>query len=151
VTITLTMGIPAAGKTTAATRRAGVTGARLVTTDRIRTDRRMRRGVWLAHLEAVVSSAIAAGESVIVDACSVQPDQRLRWLRLARRLVVPAGLLIVRCPLRAALDRNVRRVHPVPIPVMHQYADLMRAAELAVPAERWDVIDIVGREAARRG
>lgn len=149
MTLTLTMGIPAAGKTTEAQRRATLTGARHLTTDAIRINRALNRGGHLSRLESAATTAITHGEHVIVDACSVQADQRARWLALANRLHTPAHLLIVHCPLSVATTRNHARSHPVPGRVMHHYARQMQAALLDVVTESWHTIEHVGCEADR--
>jgi len=145
------MGIPAAGKTPEARRLAERVGATLITTDRIRTDRTIRRAAWLSTLERTATRHITQGDDVIIDACSVQPDQRARWLTLATHLHTPAHLLIIRCPLSVAAARNARRTHPVPGHVLRRYAQQMRQAEHDVITERWDTVEVLSTDERQIG
>jgi len=137
----VTMGIPAAGKTYWAEQAAPSMGATLLRTDALRRRPGINRRRFLADLEREAARLLSLGRSVIVDACCTQPDQRARWLAIAAASGSHPTLTVVHVDLAVALERNEARHRPVPVPVVLRYVDEMAVALGEVLAEPWARID----------
>lgn len=140
-TLTVLMGAPGSGKTTWAT--ANAAGQTLCSTDRMRTDRGLTDAGIVAYLNVLRSKAersLAAGQSVVVDACNVRRNERSYWLGVARKHRAVARLVVVHAPLQTLLDVQRDRTHGVPQDVMRGYHRAAHIALTAVQHEGWDEI-----------
>ena len=145
VTLTVTFGMPGSGKSTWSAEHARVTGARLFTTDPIRTDNR-NVVAWLNAMKANVDMALAAGDDVIVDACNVQAGQRRAWLNIGRRRGARCVLAVIDTDPAEAMRRNLERpeAERVPSTRMADYAARVPRARRTLYGEGWDLVDHVG-------
>lgn len=140
-TLTLLMGLPGVGKTTWAT--ANAPGQVLCSTDRLRTDRGLTEAGVVAYLNALRSKAersLAAGQSVVVDACNVRRSERSRWLGVARKHRAVARLVVLHAPLQMLLDVQRDRTHGVGEVEMLDYHQQMRRSLQGLSWETWDEI-----------
>jgi predicted kinase len=132
----LLIGPPASGKTTLAAVLAKLTGAVVLSTDRLRAEifgDAAVQGPWPeieAQLHQRIWEAVAAGRPVIVDATHARRPWRLAILQ---GLVLPTPVEWIgwwlTTPLSTCLRRNQSRQRPVPEPVIRELA-----AALADPA-----------------
>jgi predicted kinase/5-methylcytosine-specific restriction endonuclease McrA len=135
----LLCGIPASGKTTWARDHADV-GVLL--------DDVVASSLWL-RLERErrrrAAALLAAGQTVIVDGCNLDPKQRSEWRRIAHINGARCELVLFDCPLSLALERNSSstREHPVPAAVVESYAARWIESIEATTTERWDSIAVV--------
>ena len=141
--LTLTMGIPGAGKTTWARAQAGV---RHLATDPLRTNRSIYRVAYIAQLRRAAYAYLRAGDSVVIEACSVKAQDRAAWLRLAARAGASTRLAVVSVDLPTALARNARR-GPTGVPphIVAQYAAVMARNLTRLESEGWgEVLHVNG-------
>lgn len=138
--LTLVMGIPAAGKTTHARHLAETTGAELLSTDLLRRDRSLDRGAFLRGVDIAGADILAQGRSVIVDSCASRWRERSGWLGIARGYCAGATLVIMHCPLSIAIQRNSLRAFPVPENMIKLYHRRMIIELPKIIHEGWDSI-----------
>lgn len=105
-TITVTCGLPGSGKSTWAASASPY--AYVLTADAIRTHGANGRAIFEA-MELNARRALRTGIDVIVDACTLDPDTRMRWRRIARELGVRSRLVIFATPLGVCQARNTTR------------------------------------------
>lgn len=143
--MTVMLGMPGSGKSTWAAAHAHHSGARLFTTDPIRIDNRNVVS-FLQRMTSDVDLALAAGDDVVIDACNVNTQHRLRWLRLGRRHGARCVLALVATDPAEAMARNERRPvdERVPADRMESYARQMPRARARLQGERWDEIVVIG-------
>jgi|APGre2960657404_1045060.scaffolds.fasta_scaffold133245_1 predicted kinase len=144
VTLTVTFGMPGSGKSTWSTEYARATGARLFSTDPIRTENR-NVVAYLNAMKAQVDMALAAGDDVIVDACNVQAGQRRAWLNIGRRRGARCVLAVIDTDPAEAMRRNLERPEgqQVPRTRMADYAARVPRARRTLYGEGWDLVDHV--------
>lgn len=136
----VTLGIPAAGKSTW----AAETGLHVVSLDRLRAG---GHGITvLRRAAADLAQHLARGCDVVVDACNLLPEQRRRWLDIAATHNAEPHLVVFDCPLDLALTRNRGRRHPVPPERISTMRDEFGDAIAAVRTEPWATISSVGIE-----
>ncbi|MEB3255696.1 MAG: AAA family ATPase, partial [Synechococcaceae cyanobacterium] len=132
----LLIGPPASGKTTLAAELAALTGAVVLSTDRLRAELfgdAAVQGPWReieALLHQRIRESVAAGVAVIVDATHARRSWRLA---ITQALALPAPVAWIGwwlyTPLGTCLQWNQTRQRPVPEPVIREMA-----AALADPA-----------------
>lgn len=151
-TLTVLMGAPGSGKTTWAT--ANAPGQVLCSTDRLRTDRGLTEAGVVAYISALQSKAersLAAGQSVVVDACNVRRTERSRWLGVARKHRAVARLVVLHAPMQTLLDVQRDRTHGVADLDVRTYAWQMQRALSGLPREGWDeIVHVEPKDAPRR-
>lgn len=133
----VTLGIPAAGKSTWAAK----TGLHIVSLDRLRAG---GHGITvLRRAAADLAQHLARGCDVVVDACNLLPEQRRRWLDIAATHNAEPHLVVFGVDLDLALARNRARRHPVPPErISAMCLDYARAL-VAVEHEPWaTVVDV---------
>lgn len=147
MTLFATMGMPGSGKTSWCTDNSADLGAVLLSSDAVRTD-----GVdpqhWFVRMHRKAGDHLAAGRSVIVDACNVTADQRSRWRRLAHEYGAQATLVVIDTPAALALERNAERppTERVPHDRMLRYAEQFAWSKIAARGEAWDETIVVQLE-----
>lgn len=135
--ILVTLGIPAAGKSTWASE----TGHLIVSLDRLRAG---GHGITvLRHAARDLDTWLAQGHDVIIDACNLLPEQRRRWLDIAHRRNAEPHLIVFHVPLDLALARNYSRAHPVPATRIVTMQDEFDVALSAIKTEPWATISDV--------
>ena len=132
----LLIGPPASGKTTTAALLAPLLQAEVFSTDRIREELygdAAIQGHWPdveASLHAAIRQAVAAGQSVLIDATHAQRPWRLA---LTQRLELPAPVEWIgwwlRTPLEVCLAWNQQRPRSVPELVIRQFQAALSTGE----------------------
>lgn len=135
------MGIPAAGKSHLTAQLAPLLSAEMLSTDLIRQAPGISRTAHLQALERRAEQVLATDQHVLVDACSVQPEQRAHWLAVAACAQTPALLLVVHVDLAQALARNRARPHRVPDHIVHRYSSQLQQALTLIDGEGWAHIE----------
>lgn len=143
-------GPPGAGKSTWA---QAETGARVIDLDQLVTENTSAvavggmeassRGQWDEAL-VITERALVNGERVIVDYVAVQAFYRMELRQLARRVGVPAHLVVFDAPLEVCLTRNASRVGQKRLPdawVKRLHAQFLAGRERVV-AEPWSSVDV---------
>lgn len=142
------MGAPGAGKSTWAEANQGA--AVLCSTEPLRLERQRfdeaGRTAYLRSLITRAARALAAGQSVIIDACNTRRQHRARWQRLGREHGARTRLVAVHAPLAALLDVQTSREQPVDAALVRSYQTEFTVALLVVHREEWDEVIHVGRE-----
>lgn len=132
--VLVTLGIPAAGKSTWAEE----TGLPVVSLDRLRVGGHGLTVLRRATLD--LDAHLRAGRDVVVDACNLLPEQRRRWLDVIAHHGAEAHLVVFDVPLDLALARNRARRHPVPaVRLSEMWTDYGRAL-VAIRTEPWVTI-----------
>lgn len=135
--ILVTLGIPAAGKSTW----AGEQTHPVVSLDKLRAG---GHGITvLRHAVRAVEGYLVNRRTVVVDACNLLPEQRRRWLDIAATHGAEPHLIVFDCPLDLALTRNRGRRHPVPPARIVTMRDEFDTALVAVEAEPWATVSDV--------
>jgi predicted kinase len=150
-TLTVLMGPPGAGKTTwlQANQRPGLV---MCSTERIRTDTKLRESAaaaYIAALEGKARNGLQAGRDVVIDGCNTRQRERSRWLHLAHACGATTELVILDTPLQQALDAQASRTHPVPLDKVRRYHDQFRQALSVVHREGWAKVTHVPRDGHR--
>lgn len=147
VTLYVTMGMPGSGKTSWCADNSVKFNAVLLSSDAVRTD-----GVdiqhWFVRMHRKAADHLAAGRSVVIDACNVTADQRSRWRRLAHDHGAQATLVVIDTPAALAVERNAARplAERVPHDRMLRYAEQFAWSKIAARGEAWDETIVVQLE-----
>lgn len=122
------VGPPGSGKSTYAATQA----LPVVTADAIRTE-----GADAVHVMAMVRREVLRrlrdGESVIVDACNLRPEDRAPWLRLALLFGARPEAWVMQTPPQECARRNAARE----CPASNLGASLARQRHLGLGGEGW--------------
>jgi predicted kinase len=136
-------GLPGAGKSTVARAlyRAGAGRMVLLSSAPIRLHNVSSRAV-MGRLAIEADQALAGGLGVIVDAPSVNPEQRAGWLALADRRHATPRLVVVHVALEVAHRRQLRRPRRgrVPLDALERYEAALTALTAHAPTEGWVTI-----------
>jgi predicted kinase len=134
------MGLPAAGKSTI----AESFGLPVVSLDAIRIEGKSP-GYVVSQCVRKVERMLGDGMPVVVDACNLQPQLRLRWLRLGRAVGARCELLVVETDRDLVLSRN--RARPVGERVddasMLRFIARWDASRARARGESWDRVRVV--------
>lgn len=142
--LTVMSGLPGSGKSTLA-RSLAEEGAVIVSLDQIRSEfRRYKRNQEFegkCYQEAVgrLRKALAAGQSVIWDACCLDQRTRSKPLGIARAYGAATRVVSIDDPADAAFARNAAREEAVPAAVMAAMAD---KREMTLATEAHSVISV---------
>ena len=137
VTLTVTLGVPASGKSTWAATQPGWHAC----TDPSRTGLIDNRSL-VESLQRETRRQLLNGGDVITDGCNTARGLRRSWLRVGRDCGARCVLAIVECDTEEALRRNAAR--PLGERVTHQrmlrYLERFPFARSEVTAEGWDEV-----------
>jgi len=136
VTLTVTCGLPASGKSTWV--KANARGALVVTADAIREGAKAV-GTMIA-LEQHARKALAQGWHVMIDTCAVMESQRTRYLRIGREHRARCVLVLFGTDVFTCQQRDAKRVHPTRGYDWAKGEKHRRHAARAVYAEGWHEI-----------
>lgn len=136
----VTLGLPAAGKSTYAARFRS-RGYEVCTADSIRDGARAFHA-FNAMCEATRVSLLQ-GRNTIVDACSLIPANRTRMLHLGRASLATCELHILATPLSTCIRREVARGGPVRD--WDVLEALFQKARALAAREGWDAMYMVPR------
>lgn len=137
VTLTVTLGLPASGKTTWAQTQPGYQA----TTDPARHGR-LHHDQLVHSLQAEARRQLAAGNDVITDGCNLSARLRRSWLQVGRDHDARCVLAIVECDPDEAVRRNLERPHGERVLPhrMDGYVRRLPEARTMVGGEGWDAI-----------
>lgn len=143
-TLTITLGIPASGKTSWATHHATTTGAQHHTTDQLRTNYRNAH-TYMQRLHASIIAALQAGHDVVTDGCNINQRDRTEWLTIANQTGTTPHLTIITTPTLTCIERNRQRPdgQRVPHKRMIWYARQLHKAIALSQREPWANINHV--------
>ena len=130
VTLTITVGLPGAGKSTWCEQQPEP----VVTLDAIR-DGAGSDVLDRAALE--VAAHLDAGRDVILDGCSLLPRQRAHWRDIATRHGATTRVVLVHVDPLTARTRNAARPRPVPPWRWRHMLEDWQRARYAVDVEGW--------------
>jgi predicted kinase len=137
-TLTITMGIPASGKTTWAQHHATTTGAQHHSTDQLRTNYR-NAAQFMRRLHDNITNALHDGHDVTTDGCNINERDRTEWLNIAHHTGATSHLTIITTPTNLCIERNNQRPHneQVPHKRMLWYARKIHTAAALTTREPW--------------
>jgi predicted kinase len=131
--LTITVGLPASGKTTFA-RKAGFD--LIVSLDDCREtlwgDRKLQHGpggidALLALQDAIITAAMKDNKSIIVDNTSILKEYRTPLIALAKKHGYRTQIIYFDIPVEACLKRNKQRDDAIPTDIIKDFADKMEA------------------------
>jgi predicted kinase len=108
VTLTVTCGLPASGKSTWA--KSNARGALVLTADAIR-DGAKAAGTMIA-LEVRAREALAQGRNVVIDTCAVWESHRTRYLRIGRDYRARCVIVVFNVDVFTCKARDAKRPNP---------------------------------------
>lgn len=135
-TLTITVGLPGAGKSTWCAAQPEPT----VTLDAIRD---AGGSAVLDRAAVEVAALLDAGRDVILDGCSLLPRQRAHWRDIAASSGAVVRVVVVHCDPLTARNRNAARPRPVPPWRWRHMLDDWQRARYAVDGEGWAVVEHV--------
>ena len=142
--ITVLMGAPGAGKTTWL-KNNGSKSAHIASTEAIRINRDIDRGLYMMDMRLKAVKAAESGKDLIVDGTNTITTHRQIWLNLARRLDTTARLIVFDTPLAYCIQAQYQRQYPAPITVVKQHHARMSVAKRLILDEGWDEVLVVER------
>lgn len=140
LTLTVTCGLPASGKSTWA--KANARGAVVLTGDAIR-DGATAAGTMIA-LEVRARERLALGCNVVIDTCAVQESQRTRYLRIGRDHRARCVIVVFATDVFTCQQRDAKRPNPTRGYDWAKAEKHRRHALRVVYAEGWHEIIRVG-------
>lgn len=137
-TLTITLGIPASGKTTWANTHATQTGAQHHTTDGLRTNYRNAHR-YMTRLHSTITEQLRAGHNIVTDGCNINQRDRTEWLTIANETNATPHLVIITTDTTTCIERNNQRPdnERVPHKRMLWYAKQLNTAIALAAREPW--------------
>jgi predicted kinase len=142
--ITVLMGAPGAGKTTwLKNNKSG--NEHIASTEAIRVNRDMDRGVFMAGMRIRAIRAAESGQDLIIDGTNTINSHRLLWINLAKRLNVESKLVAFNTSLPLLIQAQAIRQFPAPIKIVKEHHVRMQIALKSVHNEGWNSIEVIHR------
>jgi predicted kinase len=135
-TLRVLCGLPAAGKSTWCAANGG--SALLLSADAVR-EHGAQAGAVFAGMESRARIALQHGHDVLIDACSLAPQARGRWLAMAAQCDARAELVMFCTPGSVCRARDAVRAQPARV----AWSDFCLAADTALRAvvrEPWAAV-----------
>ena len=138
--LTIMCGLPGSGKSTwAATHHDE--DELILSADIVRRRPRMRAPNQILGMQLLAPDHLRRGTSVIIDACSTNPNDRHEWLYLARCARVRTRLVIIDTPTSICIERQRERGRAaVPAMIIRKQAAMLDASRTRFASEDWDDI-----------
>jgi predicted kinase len=138
--LTILMGAPGSGKSTWASGRK----SEVVSTEGARVDPGAGREVMSTAYRRI-KELLANGEDVVFDSCAASPAARKAALGIARRHGAEVDVRVFDTPVKACLEAQRTREHPVPDETVRRYHADIRRQIPALASEGFEHVKITRR------